>query len=214
VLRSPFSEVRGTVTEVAPSPFRRRTRPVSEFAADAATLAVENTKLREELETLRRVAMHDSLTGLHNRRYFEQRIASELARYERFGDDVSVLLIDVDDFKRVNDRWGHAKGDEVLVWVAAFLTSQLRTLDVVCRLGGDEFAVILPATSEAGALICAERLRQVLTETSKGARHRVRFSIGTGSTRPNRHTRENLLADADASMYRHKRRGRSLSNGL
>jgi diguanylate cyclase (GGDEF)-like protein len=213
-MKSPFSEGQTEGAE-GTSSVRLTLRPEARQAAEpltAAALKSENQRLREEIESLRRLALHDPLTGLQNRRAFDQRLADELARHARFGPPVSVMLVDVDDFKRVNDRWGHAKGDEVLVWVAAFLVSQLRSIDVVCRLGGDEFAVILPGTDEPGALHCAGRLRGILEGVGRGARQRVRLSIGTGSTRSTRANREALLADADAAMYRDKRR-RGLSPG-
>ncbi len=215
-MKSPFSEGQAETAE-GTGPvrltLRRQARPAPAAAPPvSAALEAENQRLREELESLRRQALHDPLTGLPNRRAFDQRLADELARHARFGPPVSVMLVDVDDFKRVNDRWGHAKGDEVLVWVAAFLVSQLRSIDVVCRLGGDEFAVILPGTDEPGALYCAGRLRSILEGVGRGARQRVRLSIGTGSTRSTRANREALLADADAAMYRDKRR-RGLGHG-
>jgi diguanylate cyclase len=209
-MKSPFSEDQLETADGAVPPrllLRRQARPApSVAAADSAALEAENQRLREELESLRRLAMHDPLTGLPNRRAFDQRLADELARHDRFGQPVSVMLVDVDDFKRVNDRYGHAKGDEVLIWVAAFLVSQLRSIDVVCRLGGDEFAVILPGTDEAGALHCAGRLRGILSGLGRGSKQRVRLSIGTGSARGSRASRETLIADADAAMYRDKRR--------
>ncbi len=183
-------------------------RPVVTVDPRVARLEEENRALKAELEQLKRLALHDELTGLFNRRYFDQRLSAELGRMARFGCDVSVMLVDVDDFKRVNDRWGHAKGDEVLVWVAELLRSQLRSIDVPCRVGGDEFAVVLPETAEAGALLCAERLRQVVGEAGRGARHRVKLSFGTASTRGGKGSREVLMAEADQAMYRDKfRRG-------
>jgi len=202
MLRSPFSppETRDE-SSLTTLRLRREPRPL---APEFAQLVADNRELREEVMTLRRLALLDELTGLHNRRYFEQRLTTELSRVERTGAELSLMLIDVDDFKRVNDRWGHGKGDEVLIWVGAFLTSQLRVVDIPCRLGGDEFGVLMPDTDEAGASLCAERLRRVLAQTGRKARHPVRLSFGTASTRGQRTEREVLLAEADSAMYRDK----------
>ena len=125
---------------------------------DAAALALDNAHVRARLE---HQAQTDSLTGLYNHRYFHERLRSELRRASRVHDAVSVLMLDIDDFKRVNDVHGHGAGDEVLCALASELSQTVRGSDVVCRLGGEEFAVILPSCDEAAALGLANRLTEL-----------------------------------------------------
>jgi len=172
-------------------------------------LARENALLRAEVERLRSLSMTDALTGLPNRRYLEERLEAEVARAARHRQPLAVMVVDVDDFKRVNDTWGHAKGDEVLVWVAAFLRSQLRGSDVACRTGGDEFVVVLPATGREGAEDLAARLQSTLESLRHEAHaaqrapedHPVRLSIGVAALGPGTGEAASLLAAADRAMY-------------
>jgi diguanylate cyclase (GGDEF)-like protein len=146
---------------------------------------------------LRLAAATDPLTGLLNRRAFSERCGDELARARRSGEAFAALLIDVDHFKQINDREGHAAGDAALVDLAAALTGQLREIDTVARLGGDEFAVLLPATGVAAAQATAERLCE---------RAAVPISIGTAVYGIDGHTTDELARAADAALYEAKRR--------
>lgn len=174
-------------------------------------LARENAKLRAEVERLRALALTDGLTGLPNRRHLDDQLANEVLRAARFQQPLSVLVIDVDDFKYVNDTWGHKKGDEVLAWVGTFLRSQLRACDVACRTGGDEFVVLLPGTGREGAESLAVRIRQTLAamrrDTGLGD-HPVKMSIGHASLGPGTGDAQSLLAAADRAMYQVKARGK------
>jgi diguanylate cyclase (GGDEF)-like protein len=156
--------------------------------------------LAEQIERLvaelRHAAATDPLTGLLNRRAFGQRSGQELARARRTGEAFAALLIDVDDFKQINDRHGHAAGDEALVELAAMLTRELREIDTVARIGGDEFAVLLPATGIAGAETIAARLR----ESSA-----VQISIGIAVYGVHGHSTDELARAADAALYDVKR---------
>ena len=174
-------------------------------------LARENAALRAEIERLRSLALTDGLTGLPNRRYLDARLAGEVERAARFHQPLSVLVIDVDDFKVVNDTWGHNKGDEVLAWVASFLKSQLRGCDVACRTGGDEFVVLLPGTTREGAEILAGRIRDTLASLRRGTGHGdhpVKMSIGQASLGPGTGDATTLLAAADRAMYQLKARNK------
>ncbi|MGZ4441412.1 MAG: diguanylate cyclase, partial [Gaiellaceae bacterium] len=142
---------------------------------DAAALALDNAHVRARLE---HQAQTDSLTGLYNHRYFHERLRSELRRASRVHDAVSVLMLDIDDFKRVNDVHGHGAGDEVLSALASELSQTVRGSDVVCRLGGEEFAVILPSCDEAAALGLAGRLTELLEEIDLDPAGKVTVSIG------------------------------------
>lgn len=154
-----------------------------------------------ELERLTRT---DSLTALHNRRALLAELEREVNRARRQSRPLSALYIDVDDFKRLNDREGHARGDEALIAVAGALTATLRTVDVAARLGGDEFCVLLPDTDRAHALIVAERLADAVRASC-----RLTVSIGAATVEDGDATDpEALLRRADAEMYREKRRTR------
>jgi two-component system cell cycle response regulator len=184
-------------------------RPPSE--PPDAKLARENALLRAEVARLRALALTDPLTGLPNRRYLDERLAAEVTRAARFHQSLSVLVIDVDDFKRVNDVWGHHKGDEVLVWIARFLRSQLRGIDVVCRTGGDEFVAILPETSNDGAAALAMRIVDTLARLRQGSGsddHPIKISVGHASLGPGTGDPESLVSAADQAMYRCKARAK------
>ncbi len=127
--------------------------------ADQAALAIENARLFARLEEL---STHDELTTLPNRRSFKERLAREMAESRRYGHPLSVMVIDVDHFKKLNDREGHAAGDEALVEVSRVLRSSLREVDMVARFGGEEFVVILSRTTEADAQKVGEKLRDAV----------------------------------------------------
>jgi diguanylate cyclase (GGDEF)-like protein len=174
-------------------------------------------RLRRTLESKARQAASDSLTGLPNRRTFDRRLNAEFKRARRFGEPISVLLIDADRFKQVNDQYGHHVGDEVLRRLAATLRENLpREYDVLARIGGEEFATILPHTSRDDAAIVAERLRAAIESTplaTAAGKLSVTVSIGIGSL-SNRVSMEpqttlDVLDEADRGLYESKRLGRN-----
>lgn len=170
-------------------------------------------RLRRDKEHLARLALTDALTGLYNRAYFEASLEIEIARSLRAGHPCSLLLLDIDHFKAVNDTWGHGAGDKVLEAVAASLKEGVRRADVLCRFGGEEFAVILPGTAAPAAFILAERLRTRISRIAVGpalAGGRLSASIGISNLgdRTEVHPRE-LIEEADCALYRGKRRGRN-----
>ena len=178
--------------------------------SSVAELARENAALRRrvvELEAFRTLAYRDPLTGLWNRRYFDERIAEELDRARRNpARRLSIMIIDVNDFKRLNDSLGHAEGDRALCWVAAFLKSHLRAHDVCCRVGGDEFAVILPEVGEDGCDTLAARLREKLAWDGTLPAFAIGLSIGTATLPTEVCSGEELMRAADRAMYRDKQR--------
>ena len=138
---------------------------------DAAALALDNAQIRARLEYQ---AQTDSLTGLYNHRYFHERLRAELTRASRARDSVAVLMLDIDDFKRVNDVYGHGVGDQVLRDLADLLRVALRGSDVVCRLGGEEFGVIMSSCDAGDALNLARRLTDSLSRSSSAPPGRSR----------------------------------------
>jgi diguanylate cyclase (GGDEF)-like protein len=188
-----------------------RQRPTGDLEAQVVRLSRENAALRKEvsrLQVFRGMAYRDPLTGLWNRRYFEERLKEEASRSERAGSErrFSVLLIDINEFKGINDRYGHAAGDAFLKWVGEFLTTHLRTHDVPCRTGGDEFTVLLPDISAEDCVRLVARLREQLAVANMGRDVRVELSLGTASWPEVTTNCERLLAHADEAMYADKRR--------
>ncbi|HET7676926.1 MAG TPA: sensor domain-containing diguanylate cyclase [Candidatus Limnocylindrales bacterium] len=177
------------------------------MALQAGT-ALENARL---MEHLRRVADVDQLTGVANHRVLQERLAQEVARANRTGRSLSVLLLDLDGFKEVNDRHGHAEGDRVLRDVAAALRLAVRTNDIVARYGGDEFVVLMPDTAERAARMVAERIvsgvRDRVHVVGDGSEVRLSASAGLAIHPEDGRTPSALLRAADTSMYSVKRAG-------
>jgi diguanylate cyclase (GGDEF)-like protein len=177
--------------------------------AGQAVVALENARLHRIVE---RQALVDDLTGLANRRQAEEALSSELARAERLGGSVSLILADLDDFKAINDRHGHPTGDVVLREFADALRETVREIDLASRWGGEEFAVILPGTDLEGAAQLAERLRQAIAARQllslDGMPLRVTASFGAGSSGGSAGLEE-LLEIADDALYRAKRAGKN-----
>ncbi len=167
---------------------------------------------RQEIElanaNLHARVITDPLTGLRTRGYFEEMLSVEFGRAKRYGGPLSLLLVDADRFKSVNDTQGHAAGDRVLRLIGRLLVQDARSSDTVARYGGEEFAILLPETAEAAALAIAERIRAGIAEQgSEGIR--VTVSIGVSSLRPDVSEPAELTAEADAALYASKESGRN-----
>jgi diguanylate cyclase (GGDEF)-like protein len=173
---------------------------------DAAALALDNAQRRTQLEV---AAQTDSLTGLYNHRYFHERLLAELTRTSRIHDAVALMVLDIDDFKRVNDVFGHATGDQVLSAIADLLKSTLRGSDVVCRTGGEEFAVIMPSCGAGDALSLASRLQTRLSQLSVEGAGKVTVSIGVAQGPQHAMNPRELVACAEAAMMTAKARGKN-----
>ncbi|MDR3044775.1 MAG: GGDEF domain-containing protein [Desulfovibrio sp.] len=175
--------------------------------------AVFGYHLGRKEQRLERLTLVDPLTALYNRRHFELMLEAEFARHLRDGTDLSLLMLDLDHFKQVNDTWGHQEGDQVLMTLAGILRAGLRAQDVAARVGGEEFAVIMPGVGGAGALAAAERLRIAVRDgiflVGPGTRIPVRISIGVSSTeRLAVSGPTELFRLADDALYRAKGLGR------
>jgi diguanylate cyclase (GGDEF)-like protein len=178
----------------------------------AARYVAGGDEASRELERLAALALRDPLTGLANRRAFEDALARELARASASGEPLGVVALDVDHFKRVNDAHGHAAGDAVLVEVAARGAAALRAGDLLARVGGEEFAAILPGAALGQARDVAERIRARIAAAPvrvAGAALEVTASLGCAALAPDDAGEGPLLARADARLYAAKRGGRN-----
>jgi len=176
---------------------------IEELAARAAPM-VENARRFREARLL---ADMDSLTGLHNQRYFHEALAREVRRAHRYGRALSLLVLDADLFKAVNDRIGHLAGDGMLAEAAQRIGSVVRAVDVACRVGGDEFAVILPESSLLDAEQLADRIQEAVSARPIGEAGIVRFSAGVAELKE-REDAQALFERADQALYRAKESAR------
>jgi len=172
----------------------------------AAALAIDNAHQRAELEL---AAQTDSLTGLYNHRHFHERLRAELNRAIRKHDSCALMVMDIDDFKKVNDVFGHAAGDAVLVAIADLLRETVRVSDVACRIGGEEFAVILPSCDAGDALGLAARLRSKLESMDFDPAGKITLSIGVAQGPDHAANPRELVACADAAMLMAKSKGKN-----
>lgn len=189
-----------------------------EIVAESAANALERAHLIESIqganERLERLAITDGLTGLYNFRFFRDRLEKEFSRSHRYGNPLSCILIDIDDFKAINDTYGHLQGDEILRDIAALSLTSFRQSDVVARYGGEELVALLPQTSLVGALRQAERLRSAIeTHRFDGLPRdrRVTVSVGVSEfAKTTMNVCEDLVRSADEGLYAAKERGKNL----
>lgn len=204
------SQVHATVSTVPldPAPGSGST---SELPAVLVTVVDTSQQHRHEL-ALAHLASHDPLTGLANRSSFDRALENHLEQCRRYGPRGALLMLDLDDFKHVNDTLGHGAGDQVIVSLAEILTERLRATDTIARLGGDEFAILLPEADRHAAEIVAHGLVDAVSErvhTVGGTRRRVTTSVGVVLVEQSDVTAEELLSAADLTMYDAKEAGRN-----
>jgi diguanylate cyclase (GGDEF)-like protein len=191
--------------------FSREEEELLEYLAGQAMVSIENASLHETVE---RQAVTDELTGLANARAFRSILEREIERSRRFRSPLALVMVDLDDFKQVNDTHGHQQGDEVLASVASVLRDFSRDIDAPARYGGEELAVVLPQTDAEGAARLAERMREAVERlrvpsVDGGAPLAVTASFGVASVPDSAGGREELVAAADAALYRAKRGGKN-----
>src|SRR4051794_791470 len=182
-----------------------------EYLAGQTVVSIENTDLHQ---TVKRQAVTDELTGLWNVRQLHEVLGNELERARRFGSSLGLAMLDLDDFKQINDTYGHQQGDQVLAAVAGALRSLSRDIDTPARYGGEEMAVVLPQTDAEGAAQLAERMRDAIEKLRvarvDGAGYlRVTASFGVASVPDCASDKDGLIAAADAALYRAKRAGKN-----
>lgn len=189
--------------------FDQRTRALAQSLAAQASIALENARLHGIVQ---RQAITDELTELANRRYFMEKLETEIRRAERFDEPLALVFADLDDFKNVNDRYGHHVGDQVLRSFADVVRKRVRAIDLAARLGGEEFAVILIETDLNGAEALAESLRAAVEALEVrivgGPPVRITASFGIAAY-PQTHDADDLMTDADLALYRAKREGKN-----
>jgi len=184
---------------------------ILEVLCNQASIAIANAKLHAEIEEL---ATTDGLTGLNNHRRFQEKLSEEFKRLNRQSAPVSLLLTDIDFFKKVNDTYGHPVGDLVLKGVSKIIREVIRDIDVPARYGGEEFAVILPGTNADGGKNIAERLRKSVmdkTFSADGKVLKVTISIGIATAPVDAGSKEELIGKADQALYHAKHSGRNRS---
>ena len=179
---------------------------LAKWFGDAAALALDNAQTRARLEHL---AQTDSLTGLYNHRYFHERLRSELTRASRAHESVAVLMFDLDDFKRVNDVYGHGAGDNLLKKVGTIARESVRSSDVVCRIGGEEFGVIMPSCDARAALALARRLAESFGREEFEPTGPMTVSIGIAIGPQHAMNPRELATCAEAGMMTAKARGKN-----
>jgi diguanylate cyclase (GGDEF)-like protein len=177
---------------------------------EPCAIAIENAMLFQRTEQL---TITDDLTKLFNSRYLNLYIGREIKRCKRHGIPLSVIFLDLDGFKGINDQYGHLAGSGTLAEVGAILAEVVRESDILARYGGDEFVVVLPETPPGGALVIAERLRKAIEEHaflgSQGLEARISASFGIASYPDHALTPEGLIQKADQAMYRVKERDKN-----
>jgi len=190
--------------------FKDRQLDLLALLASFAAMAIDNASLHSRTKLM---ALTDALTGLYNNRYFMQVFPHELIRARRYMKPLSLVMIDVDNFKKLNDTYGHPKGDQVLAAVGNILAGSLRAADFSFRYGGEEFTVVLPETRLEGAFMVAENLREKISKgvtplLGRSAVQTVSVSLGVASYPSDGTTTDQILAHADHCLYQAKRQGK------
>ena len=216
VISVPFfagGEVLGLICVFKESPSIFEPSDMNPFIAmaDHLTVAMENSRSFEET---REKSIRDGLTGLYNRGFFEETLESELAKAVRYNRDLSIFMLDVDDFKHYNDTHGHPEGDVLLKTLTSLVQDNMRSIDYACRFGGEEFVVIMPETSKQGGSIIAERLVNIINKHSFPFRESqplgfVSVSVGLASYPDDGKNKETIIKKMDEALYRAKREGKN-----
>lgn len=193
-------------------PIQQSIRDLVSTIADFLGVVISD---HENLERIKQQSRMDKLTGLYNRRVFEEQLSTEFRRALRYERDLSLLIMDIDDFKPVNDTWGHQQGDRVLEVIGNLLAGSFRDLDTVCRYGGEEVCVILPETVGEAARVKADQIRRKIAETDipmleePGKNMRITMSVGAACLSKSTTSEEQLLRDADRALYWVKKNGKN-----
>lgn len=189
-----------------PGTYHTEDLALASTVAYQAAMAIKNAELYQKMTAL---AITDGLTGLYAHRYFQERLVEEIRWSERYSKHLSLLMLDADYFKNYNDALGHPEGDKLLVDIATLLRSYTRESDLVCRYGGDEFALVLRETGKEEAVKIAERIRHAFSLRFNRENIKITASIGVAAFPEDAKTKSELIAQADAALYRSKAGGRN-----
>ena len=201
--------------KISGEPFTETDRQLLNAIATYAMVAIERSEFYRRSEELKKISITDSLTGLLNRRYFQERLAEEMERSKRHKLPLSLIIMDIDDFKHFNDRYGHLAGDEALKTTARSLRNSIRAIDVAARYGGEEFTVILPQTTKQDAMVIAERFCREIEnanfhpETFQQAPTKLTVSLGLASYPDDATQLHDLIKLADTALYAAKAKGKN-----
>ena len=179
---------------------------------DVTDTAVNKIAQQQANKQLQNLSRTDHLTGLFNRGYWELRLIQEFKRFDRYDNPSSLIMLDIDHFKKINDNYGHTVGDEAIRCVSRIIKEQIRDLDIAGRYGGEEFGVILTNTNGDGACVIAERLRGVIEKQTVYAEgHEIKFTISLGVAELNEHMHDHRawIEKADQALYKSKESGRN-----
>ena len=185
--------------------FEWRAYPYDDFIYGSARDITESKNAEARILYL---SNHDALTGLYNRYYFDQKIDQEIDRADRYRISLSMVMLDLDHFKQINDQWGHPVGDDVLKWTAQIIQGSIRQPDILVRLGGEEFMILMPHTPASGAMTAAEKIRKNLIETPHPIAGQVTASFGVAE-RKYGETHLEWYKRVDEAMYQAKEGGRN-----
>lgn len=194
-----------------PRTFDRQRLELLSILSSFAALAIHNARLHKKTKLM---AITDYLTGLYNHRYFQQILTQELGRARRYQKMLSLIILDIDNFKTFNDRFGHAVGDKVLIAIGEIVSRSLRKVDYAFRYGGEEFVILLPETSLENAVLTADRLRENIAEEAvnsipETSEIRITVSAGVACYPENGTSREDLFALMDSYLYKAKSMGKN-----
>jgi diguanylate cyclase (GGDEF)-like protein len=197
--------------DFVPRDFNRSKLELLSILASFAALAIHNARLHNKTKLM---AITDFLTGLYNHRYFQQMLTQELGRARRYQKVISLIILDIDNFKSFNDRFGHAVGDKVLIAIGDIISRSLRKVDYAFRYGGEEFVILLPETSLENAILTAERLRVRIADeaadlVSESVGSKITVSAGVACYPENGSNREDLFSLMDSYLYKAKSMGKN-----